>query len=171
MKYHIHFGKLYPIHKNETGDCLCYVKWPYYTQNKQVCSSDGAEEIFVQIEEADNGILLPGHKYVLTGTNHKILAEGQPEYAEGADLHPLSHAPRADRVSIDLPDGGFLLKMLNSQNFTLTAPDGHTAMELIHNGSGGGWNISADDTFDAMLIMGIFLFSRYLDKENEFVVV
>lgn len=188
MKYHIHFGRLFPADQNTSKDCLCYIKQPVYSQNKQICSFDDTREVSVEIEEVrDNtetgdttctdrstGITIntpsKKHRYMIKDPAGKLLAEGSPGYTPAADL-PFSRGTRADHIDITLPDMTCRLQMQNSQNFILTLPDGHKMMELIHNGVSGGWNICADDSLDTMLVMGIFLFSRYLEKENEFVVV
>ncbi len=171
MKYYIHYGKLFPANQDEAKDCLCYIKPPVYSQNKQLCSADGTARASVEITENGTDPQRPIHRYVMKDSTGKILAEGQPGYSGNADLHPFSRGPRADHVAIRLPDAACRLQMQNSQNFILTTEDGRVSMELIHNGVNGGWNVSADDSLDALLVMGIFLFSRYLDKENEFVVV
>ncbi len=43
------------------------------------------------------------------------------------------------------------------------------AARLVHNISGGGWNVEADPVFSPFILMGLFIFCRYLDRENEFV--
>lgn len=171
MKYHIHYGKLFPVSQDEKKDCLCYIKPPVYSQNKRLCSADGRQEVSVEIIETGAGSQHPAHRYIIKDPAGNLLAAGQPGYTGGSDIHPFSRGPRADHVAIKLPGASCMLQMQNSQNFILIMEDGKKAMELIHNGVSGGWNVSADDSLDAMLVMGIFLFSRYLDKENEFVVV
>lgn len=178
MRYHIHYGRLFPACQDGKEECLCYIKQPVYLQNKQICSADGKRELSIEIEETGNDARLPRHKFLMKDQDGTLLAEGQPGCASGSNLPPVPRGLRMDHVAITMfhvpqtsPPASYILQMQNSQNFLLTLPDGQTVMELIHNGVSGGWNVSTNDSFDAMLVMGIFLFCRYLDKENEFVIV
>lgn len=181
MRYHIHYGKLFPVSPEGNEDCLCYISQPVYTQNKILYSADGSRVVFVEIAEAETGSVIgaetsagpqyTAHRYIIKEKDGRLLAEGRPGYSGQAPVQPLSRGPRADHVVTRLPDISCRLIMQNSQNFILTADGGRRMMELIHNGVSGGWNITADGSLDVMLVMGIFLFSRYLEKENEFVVV
>lgn len=183
MRYHIHFGSLYAHSDGQEESCLYYIKPPVYSQNKLISAYDGTDEFSVEMDENAPGVQTLVHRYLLKNRNGEVLLEGQPgcgfdsrislQTAPQAFSQTFPRPSRADHVRISSPSSqteisGILL-MQNSQNFILTAPDGHKTMELIHNGASGGWNICADDTLSAVLVMGVFLFSRYLDKENEFV--
>lgn len=176
MRYHIHFGSLFTSSNQQEENCLYYLKPPVYTQNKVIAAYEGTDEFSVEIEEAEAETPSQMHRYLLKDKKGNLLMEGCPGFGYGGVPAPQTFSrtfpphSRADHVTVTSPSGiSGILQMLNSQNFILTAQDGHKAAELIHNGAGGGWNVCADDTIAPVLIMGIFLFSRYLDKENEFV--
>ena len=61
--------------------------------------------------------------------------------------------------------------MRNAQNFIVKDGDGNTVMEIIHNGYAGGWSVDSNEKFSPAIILGIFIFTRYLDKENELYII
>ena len=100
------------------------------------------------------------------------MIEAVPGYAEGEDPEingwPVSHMPRTDHACFDYNGESYRLVMLNSQNYTLYGKGGNTAVQIIHRGISGGWNIDAEDAFSPELLCGLFIFSKYLARENEF---
>lgn len=171
MNYYIHFGKLYQKKTSQQETCLCYIKGPFYSTNKTIISSKDNSILKAEIVQKKKDGKLDSRKYLLTDEADHIVAEGQLEYAEGADPWPVCHAPRVDRLLIKMDDSSYELKMLNSQNFVMEDQQKYSVMEIIHNDIGGGWNTVIHRDFDSSVVMGIFVFSRYLDKENEFIVV
>ena len=65
----------------------------------------------------------------------------------------------------------YALVMHNSQNYGLKDPTGCTVVQIMHRGLCGGWNIDTDEAFSSGILCGIFAFCRYMEQENEFVVV
>lgn len=171
MNYYIHFGKLYLRKKNQQEICLCYIKGPFYSTNKTIISSKDNSILKAEIEQKQKDGKLDSRKYLLKDEADHIIAEGHPEYAEGADPWPVSHAPRVNRLHINMQDSTYELKMLNSQNFVMKDQKDCSVMEIIHNDIGGGWNTVIYKDFDSCIVMGMFVFCRFLDKENEFMVV
>lgn len=171
MKYYIHFGKLYAMKENSQGACLCYLKKPMYSLNKVIVSSDGNVITKTEVIQMNRSKRLENRRYLLKDAEDHVRAEGQLRYAEGADQWPVCHAPRVDSVLLRMGDSKYVLKMLNSQNFTMTDMDGNRVMGIIHDGVNGGWLVNDNGTFNSCDIMGVFIFCRYLDKENEFMVV
>lgn len=172
MNYYIHFGKLYAVDHAQPGPCLCHLKAPFYSLTKEIVSPDGKPILKSEIVQENKSGKTDSRRYLLKDDRDEIIAKGSLQFADLADPWPISHAPRIDRVSISLLGQNYLLKMLNSQNFILSdQKSDNKKMEIIHDGINGGWNISAASDFAAYIVMGIFLFCRYLDKENEFVVV
>ena len=61
--------------------------------------------------------------------------------------------------------------MENVQNYVLTDAQGRCAVRIIHRGMSGGWKLDVSQPLSPSLLCGLFIFCRYLEKENEFVVV
>ena len=65
----------------------------------------------------------------------------------------------------------FLLTMNNSQNYSLW-DDQHTEiLRIMHKGLSGGWRIEDNHGFAFEVICGLFSFCRYIEQENEFLIV
>lgn len=114
-------------------------------------------------------------EYRLTDTGDKPLATGHPNYAEGEAPEiagwPISRLPRVDHAGISLNDTQLLLTMHNSLHYTVTDPEGDVLVEIVHKGLGGGWSIRTDEDFTPDLLCGFFVFCRYVEQENEFLIV
>lgn len=114
-------------------------------------------------------------KYWFRDEEGQILWEGTPLCAEEGEPEsqewPANRIPRVDRVRIEGGGERYLLLMKNSQNFRLEDPDGEVVLQILHRGISGGWDIETEREWSAGWICGIFLFGRYLEKENEFSVI
>lgn len=177
MKYIIKSGSLYEVNQNHMGKKLVSLKSPFYTVKKTLLSSEGRPCLFTDIKQSD---ILKGNQkktYMLLDENGHAVLTGFPGYAASSCLsgaaQSLSHAPRMDHIEITVePDKTALtLAMLNSQNYRLTDSENRMAAEIFHNGIAGGWTIETEKDFSPFILMGLYIFSRYLDKENEFLVV
>lgn len=47
---------------------------------------------------------------------------------------------------------------------------GNTVLQVMHTEISGGWTIDAPDNFSPEVITGLFIFCRYIEQENEFIV-
>jgi len=48
---------------------------------------------------------------------------------------------------------------------------GYTVVQIIHRGQCWGWNIDADEVFSPGILCGLFAFCRYMEHEDEFIIV
>lgn len=114
-------------------------------------------------------------RYVLYDKTGKECAIAKPDYAEGDDPEivgwPICRMPRVDHACFLYHQDTYTLIMQNSQNYLLTEASGHIAVQIFHRGLIGGWNIESDDRFSPEMLCGIFVFCRYMERENEFLVV
>lgn len=53
----------------------------------------------------------------------------------------------------------------------LKEESGKAVMEITHRGLVGGWDIAGPEDFGCEGVCGIFLFGRFMERENEFWVV
>jgi hypothetical protein len=113
--------------------------------------------------------------YTLTDTHGTVIMEARPNYANGDDPDmvgwPICRAPRVDHAEILSRGKPYMLIMHNNQNYSLISKSGDTILQIMHRGLSGGWTIDATARFSPEEICGIFTFCRYMEQENEFIVV
>ena len=61
--------------------------------------------------------------------------------------------------------------MENAGKYVLKEESGKAVMEITHRGLVGGWDIAGPEDFGCEGVCGIFLFGRFMERENEFWVV
>lgn len=113
--------------------------------------------------------------YTLTDEDGNIILEAHPGYASEDDPDvvgwSLCRAQRVDHADVQIKGADCLLIMHNSQNCSLQDSDGLPLLQIMHNGISGGWTISAREQFQVQEVCGLFIFFRYIEQENELVVV
>lgn len=114
-------------------------------------------------------------EYVLLDGQGHLVAAARPDYAPGQDPAlegwPVSHMPRVNQARLQMEGGSYQLTMENSQYYTLQDQEGNILLRLVHRGLLGGWNLETEANFGGGVLCGLFLFCRYIEKENEFMVV
>ena len=113
-------------------------------------------------------------QYILFDSSGNKCAVANPDYAKGdapTVVWPLCRMPRVDHAKIVYDKNEYLLVMQNNQNYLLSDKSGKSVMQIFHRGTVGGWNIEAMDDFAPEIICGIFVFCKYIEQENEFLVV
>lgn len=168
MKYLIRAGELFSIENGKASLSLASIQSPFYSVRHTILSAEGQTVFFTDIRTDSRGGGKAGNQYLITDLQRHIVLSGKPECS--ADGIP-GHVPRVDRVQLKMNQSVGSLRMLNSQNYCLEDAHGQRAVEIIHNGIDGGWTLEADASVSPALLLGIFIFSRYLDKENKFVVI
>ena len=84
---------------------------------------------------------------------------------------PICRMPRVDHAAVTIDGKPYALVMHNSQNYGLNDPSGYTVVQIMHRGLCGGWDIDADEAFSPGILCGLFAFCRYMEHENEFMIV
>lgn len=114
-------------------------------------------------------------QYVMFDGNKIKCAIARPDYAEGHDPAvagwPICRMPRVDHAQLFIGRKEYLLSMKDSQNYCLSEKHGKTVLQIMHRGLCGGWDIDAADDLVPEMICGIFVFCKYMEQENEFLVV
>lgn len=109
------------------------------------------------------------------GNPGNTMMTGQPGYAEGEDPlpagWPVCRLPRVDHAQIRIGGNEYHLAMHNSQNYTLQDENGYVILRIIHRGLIGGWLFHDDHGFAPEILCGLFAFCRYIEQENEFLIV
>lgn len=65
----------------------------------------------------------------------------------------------------------YVLTMHNSQNYSLMDTNDLEVLCIMHKGIAGGWMVESNCGFAPEIICGIFTFCRYIEQENEFLIV
>lgn len=161
MKYLIKAGSLYQIDNGRPGTKLACLKSPYFPVKKTILSPDGRIRLFAEIRP--NGNREP--MYILSDSLNQIILSGSPGHSKNLTI--LSE-PHLNQIKITLEHRMYNLFMKNSQECLMMDENSWVAARLTHRGTGGGWLLEADPSFSPYILMGLFIFCRYLDKENEF---
>lgn len=174
MKYTMKSDRLY------TGEQVAArIEGTFIDPEKRVLSPEGRLLLRVDIRslEAPRGRQgdVRFREYVMTDGENIPFAVAKPDYAEGDDPMvtgwPCCRMPRVDHAQVEIENVGYCLAMVNSENYLMKKQGGEKVLEISHRGLVGGWDIEAADELCAELICGIFIFCRYIERENEFLIV
>lgn len=167
MKYIIQAGSLYQTDNGRPGVKLAYLESPYYPVRKTILSPDGRVKLYADIQTSGSSGKIRERCYTLKDPLDQVILSGTP----GPAGHITFNAPRIDHVKIDMDHKAYVLTMKNSQEYRLVDEDDRKAAQILHNGTEGGWKIETEPLFSPYALMGLYIFCRYLDKENEFITV
>ena len=116
-----------------------------------------------------------GHTYVLTDEAGREHAAATPHYAAGNDPAdggwPVCHMPRADHAEVTLEGEGYDMVMHSGQDYSLYDRAHRQVVHILHRGLMGGWTIEDETGLPPEDLCGLFVFCRYLERENEFLTV
>ncbi len=173
MKYTLLGGVLY---KRGGKDPLARIKAAAPGYVRQIDSCDGAKHLETRIQYIDshmNAFDARNREYVAV-CDGSVCALAHPDYAPGEDPKeqgwPVCRCPRVDRANVELGGCPMELTMRSSQVYILMS-HGDLAMRIRHRGIAGGWDIDAREDLTPEVICCIFVFSRYMERENEFITV
>ena len=114
-------------------------------------------------------------EYILTDSEGRLLGCARPGYADGDSPEemgwPICRMPKVDHASITAKDADYSLIMDNSRSYSLRNGAGQELLRIVHKGIAGGWNLEDRQGFPPEVLCGIFSFCRYLEQENEFLIV
>lgn len=175
MQFLMKSGTLY----GSEGSILCTLQKILFHMEKKVYSSDGTLALEISMERTGGPPEKQGdvrfHRYVMKEPDGQQIAVANPGYCPGEDpdiaLWPVCRMPRADRACLQLRDRDYTLTMLNSQNYILKDTEGQTVLQIVHRGIIGGWIIDTDLPERPEVFCGLFVFCRYLEQENELMIV
>ncbi len=146
---------------------------------KKIFHINGTLAIKTEIRHLDDTNRSPGdvrtREYVMIDSEGIEIGVAKPDYAPENDPliigWPICRMPRVDRANVLLGDSSYTLSMLNSQNYTMKDAAGQFVVQIVHWGLTGGWNIEADEHFSAEILCGLFAFCRYIEQENELLII
>ena len=165
MKYTIKAGVLY---KNESQLALARIKSVLLGPQRKILSIAGELLLTADVRYLDESKASSGdvrnREYLLTDNENQLVGSARPGYADGDDPDvvgwPICRMPGVDHANIVVNGEEYLLTMHNSQNYS-----------LLNTCNSGGWIVEDICGFVPEIICGIFIFCRYIEQENEFLIV
>ena len=176
MQYTIKAGVLY---KHEPQCALARIKSALIGPQRKIFSIAGellstADVRYLDESKASSGDVR-NREYILTNNGNQLICSARPGYADGDDPNvvgwPICRMPRVDHANIVVNGEEYLLTMHNSQNYSLTNNGNSEVLRIMHKGIAGGWTVEDICGFAPEIICGIFIFCRYIEQENEFLIV
>lgn len=175
MEYLLKSGILYAQDQTKP---LARIKSCFYSPEKQILSWDNTLLCRAQVQHrkgAPEGNAPHCKEYILEDAQGAPLAVARPQYAQDAETQPdgwsLCHMPRVDHATVTVQGSAYRLVMHNSQNYSLLDSNGSVAVQVLHRGVAGGWDIQDRSQQSPCFLCGLFAFCRYMERENEFPVV
>lgn len=114
-------------------------------------------------------------EYTLIDEKGCIVGVARPDYRAEDDPDvvgwPVCRMPKVDHASVKMNGMDFVMTMHDNRNYGMQNEAGQEVFHILHNGIMGGWTIESSDEFSPEEICGLFVFCRYIEKENEFPVV
>lgn len=175
MRYVMKAGILY----RGPDRVLARLKGSFVGPEKRVYQNDGSmalrTSVCVQEHPGMQRADVRSRTYVMLDAEEKEIAVARPGYAEGDDPAvagwPVCRLPRVDHAAVTIHGRKYLLTMQNSRNYTLRDRAGYIVVQIMHRGSTGGWDMDVDGDLAPEILCGLFAFCRYIEQENEFLVV
>lgn len=176
MKYTIKAGVLYT---NESQLALARIKSALLGPQRKILSIAGELLLTADIRYLDESKASSGdvrnREYILADNSNQLIGSARPGYADGDDPDvvgwPICRMPRVDHADIVVNGEEYLLTMHNSQNYSLINTRSLEVLRIMHKGIAGGWMVESNYNFTLEIICGIFTFCRYIEQENEFLIV
>lgn len=180
MQYVIKSGMLYDRDQKKT---LARVKREFTGSERKILSADGAPVLRTEIRRPDRAAdpslnamdSIRSVEYILEDMDGCVCASAQPDYAEGEAPEktgwPPYRMPKVDHAHLRMDGREFKLVMRGGAGYTLSELSGREVLRILHRGITGGWDIDAADRLRPETICGLFVFCRYMERENEIVIV
>ena len=155
-----------------SGQMLAKIKSSVVGPVKTICNRD--DGLMLKIDICPRNALtgraggVCDKAYIMEDSGGKRIMEGWPEYAEGESVCAM---PRVNHAVIAGEKEKYYLTMHNSQYYSMKDATGQELLSITHRGIAGGWNLEDHKGFAPEILCGIFAFCRYLEQENEFLVV
>ena len=176
MKYILKSGMLFAENNEQP---LAKIKSMFLGPNKMIYSEK--DELLFQTTILDSGIQtdnncdVRSHKYVITIPNGDKIASAYPNYDKKNDPNivgwPICHVPHVNRAKVIWGNYEYELVRKDSQHYQLKSKSEIHFLEIKHRGLIGGWEIHATDNFSHQIICGLFIFCKYIEQENDFMLI
>lgn len=165
------------------------VKREFAGTERSILSADGAFSLRTDIRRLDaGGYGKTGEyesgagggdvrclEYVLCDGTGQVRAAARPDYAEDdmpeKNGWPPYRVPKVDHARLKMDGREFELVMESNTAYTLSESSGEEVLKIFHRGLTGGWDIEAADRLLPETVCGLYAFCRYLEQENELMIL
>ena len=176
MRYTIKSGMLF---SEENHVELAKIKSTLGSSEKAIYAPDGRRLLTADARSSYTGKKTSGDvrmkEYMLKNQEGEAIATGRPGYAEGDDPAvvgwPIHRLPRTDHAEILWRGRQWLLIMRSSRYYALSDDENREVLSIRHRGGLGGWTLEDHYGFDCGMLCGLFVFCRYIEQENELLLV
>lgn len=176
MTYLMKAGTLF---EKETLRAQARVKASWSGPEKKITDCSGSTLLEAGFLFPDGRYLRSGDvrdkEYVLTDPLGGTVASARPMYAEGSLPEeggwPLGHVPAVDHAALRLDGAEYALRMEDGGHYAMYDEKGRQILEMTHKGLSSGWRIETGEKYPPEILCGIFVFFRYIEKENEIMIV
>ncbi|HJC00929.1 MAG TPA: hypothetical protein H9764_10800 [Candidatus Flavonifractor merdavium] len=167
------------LRREEGGESLARIKGGLGGPARQILTPGGTVLLRTDILrlEAPRGREgdLRYTRYRMYGADGGVYAEGAPGYAPEEDPErvgwPVCRMPRADRIALTAGEARYTLYMDSGSLYRMEEEGAGCRMRMVHRGVAGGWRLECEPALPACFLCGLFVFCRYLEGENQFLVV
>lgn len=175
VKYTMKAGMLY-----KDGEMKAQLRGTFADPAKCILRADGSVAFRTAVQEKNTEKEHTGdvccRRYVVVDGDGRECAAAQPYYyASGSDPcveeWPVCRTQKAGCAKFLCDGRAYTLKMCSERQYLLTEQTGDAVIEIMHRGVCGGWNIEAKEEFSPEMICAVFILCRYLEKENEFMIL
>lgn len=161
--------------RGQEGEVLCRIRRSL-SEEKQIEDAAGCFCLDIRrIQSCQKNGDVRFHRYVMLDANGEELVSASPDYAKGEEPEcngwPLSRMPRVDRATMRWREQRYHMRICAHGICVIADCFGKEAVRFEHRGIMGGWNVSARTAFPPSLLCGLFVFFRYLEKENEMILI
>lgn len=116
---------------------------------------------------------ISGRRYLLCRMDGSVCASAIPLYAAEEKLSengfPVCRMPGVDHAVISMQGKAFVLTRRKWGEYILQDENGQVLMQILHVGAlGRQYEIETFSDWEPEIIAGIVQFSRYMERENEF---
>lgn len=161
----------------ENGEVLAQIKTSFQGVKKTI-SLPGCNQQYqtdIDLSETKNSGDVCFRSYRLKDSSGEVLLNAQPGYAREDDPKiagwPINRLPKVDHAHLSMMGIPYLLVMHSDQSYSLQNSDGADILQIKHRGISGGWTLSTAEKFSPQVLCALFIFCRYIERENEFIIV
>ena len=163
------------LSREQSGEVLAKIKNTVTGSVRKITLPDSAYHTEIRsLNPPERSSDMRFREYILADRGRTRMT-GRPGYADGEDPlvtgWPVCRLPRVDHARIMIENEEYVLTMHNPRNYSMKDRNGCVILQLQHRGLSGGWQMRDDRGFAIELLCGIFAFCRYLEQENEFLIV
>ncbi len=171
MKYLIKSSALFTYEDNKM---IARIRGHLFSDKENVSMQDNDRHYIANITMADlspDSICDVHNREYTLKCGDETLMSAHPGYAD--DGHPdpdcwhAYGAQKVDHANVTVCSSDYVLLRQSSKKFALQTDGGETVLHIDYNKASHGWTLDPSAEFDPLQLCGFYIFSRYLEQENQ----